>query len=58
MNQAATQYKNRILAALPRDEIERLSPHLSPVPLDMRTLLLDGRSEYAYFLEDGMASVS
>jgi len=57
MNPPATQYKNRVLAALPKDELARLTPHLTPVDLGVRTQLLDGRSEYAYFLEDGMASV-
>lgn len=50
-------YKNRVLAALSKDEISRLAPHLSPVTLKLRSLLLDGRSDYAYFLEEGLASV-
>ena len=50
-------YRNRVLAALPKPEIERLKPHLSPVTLKLRTQLLDGRADYAYFLEDGLASV-
>lgn len=57
MNPPATQYKNRVLAALPKAEIERLAPHLSPVPLKTRTQLLDGRASHAYFLEEGLASV-
>lgn len=52
-----TQYKNRILAALPKAEIDRLAPHLSPVTLKLRAQLLDGKGDYAYFLEHGLASV-
>lgn len=51
------QYNNRVLAALPKAEIERLKPHLAPVTLKLRTQLLDGRADYAFFLEDGLASV-
>ena len=53
----STQYKNRILAALPKAEIDRLAPYLSPVTLKLRTQLLDGKVDQAYFLEDGLASV-
>jgi CRP-like cAMP-binding protein len=52
-----TQYKNRVLAALPKAEIARLAPHLSPVNLKVRAQLLDGRADYAYFMEEGLASV-
>jgi CRP-like cAMP-binding protein len=51
------KYKNRVLAALPKAEIDRLAPHLSPVTLKLREELLDGKSKYAYFLEEGLASV-
>ena len=57
MNPSAKLYKNRILAALPKTEIARLAPHLVPVTLKTRTPLLDGRADYAYFLEEGLASV-
>ena|SRR5690242_1868185 len=51
-------YKNRVLAALPKAEINRLAPHLAPVTLKLRTQLLDGKAPaYAYFLEEGLASV-
>lgn len=50
-------YKNRILAALPKAEIARLQPHLSPVTLKLRQMLLDGDASYAYFVEEGLASV-
>jgi len=57
MNPPAKHYKNRVLAALPKAEIDRLKPHLSPVTLKLRTQLLDGHAEHAYFLEEGLASV-
>jgi len=50
-------YKNRVLAALPKAEIERLEPYLSVVTLKLRDQLLDGHAKYAYFLEQGLASV-
>ena len=51
--------KNRILASLPKAEISRLAPHLSPLDLPSgKTLLNPGQeTTYAYFLETGMASV-
>jgi CRP-like cAMP-binding protein len=55
---ARAQYKNRVLAALPKTEISRLAPHLSRVTLKVRDQLLDGSSNrYGYFLEEGLASV-
>ena len=57
MNPPKQRYKNRILAALPRAEISRLAPHLSPVILKQEETLLDGQTTHAYFLEEGMASV-
>ena len=50
-------YKNRILAALPKGEIERLAAHLTPVQLKVREPLLNGVADYAYFLEEGLASM-
>jgi len=50
-------YKNCVLAALPKSEIERLKPHLSAVTLNVQAELLDGKADYAYFLEEGLASV-
>ena len=52
-----TKYKNRILAALPKADIDRLAPYLSPVSLKLRAQLLDGKVDHAYFLEEGLASV-
>jgi CRP-like cAMP-binding protein len=57
MSQSKSQYKNRILAALPRAELNRLTSHLSPATFELREKLLDGRMNYAYFLEEGLASV-
>jgi CRP-like cAMP-binding protein len=51
------QYKNRVLSALPQAELDRLTPHLSPVVLPVRTQLLNGDASDAYFLERGLASV-
>jgi CRP-like cAMP-binding protein len=50
-------YRNRVLAALPKAEINRLRPHLAAVDLQQEKTLLDGEADYAYFLEDGIASV-
>jgi CRP-like cAMP-binding protein len=56
MNPPARQYKNRILAALPKAEISRLERHLSPVTLKHGERLLDGKATHGYFLEQGVAS--
>jgi CRP-like cAMP-binding protein len=52
----AQQFHNRILASLPRDEIEKLSSHLSFVDLPQHKPLLDERLSCGYFLEYGIAS--
>ena len=57
MSPSKRVYKNRVLAALPKKEIDRLAPHLFPLTLKVRYELLDGKSKYAYFLEEGLASV-
>ena len=57
MDPPTRHYKNRVLAALPKAEINRLEPHLSPVALYQKTTLLDGKVTYGYFLEQGIASV-
>ena len=57
MNPSAPQFKNRVLAALPKAEINRLRPHLSPVTLEQNKTLLDGQAPHGYFLEEGIASV-
>jgi CRP-like cAMP-binding protein len=52
-------YKNKILASLPKAEISRLGPHLSPVDLPAGKTLMDPGQEitFVYFLETGLASV-
>ena len=50
-------YKNRVLAALTKAELSRIAPNLAPVTLKLREELLDGKSKYGYFLEEGLASV-
>lgn len=52
-----TTYRNRVLAALPKAELNRLKPHLEALDLPQNQTLLDGKTDYAYFLEDGIASV-
>jgi hypothetical protein len=56
MNPPEKRYKNRILAALPEGELDRLTPYLSPVTLKVGTELLNGHADHAYFLEGGLAS--
>ena len=50
-------YKNRILAGLPQAALGRLTLHLSAVTLKQEQVLLTETIPYAYFLEDGIASV-
>ena len=57
MNASAKQYKNRILAALPKPELTRLAPYLTPVDLPQSQILIDGKANYGYFMETGIASV-
>ncbi|HEX6624891.1 MAG TPA: Crp/Fnr family transcriptional regulator [Pyrinomonadaceae bacterium] len=51
--------KNRLLAALPRQEYERLAPHLEPMHLPRgKTIALTGDTlRYAYFPTSGMLSL-
>jgi CRP-like cAMP-binding protein len=50
--------ENRLLAALPRDEYERLAPNLEFIRLPRNRILCEAGEalEYAYFLNGGMAS--
>ena len=57
MSLPTRNYRNRILAGLPKAEIGRLAPHLTPIDLKVGTHLLDGQADYAYFMEQGIASV-
>ena len=58
-NRVRQAYQNRVLAALPKREIDRLAPHLSPLQFKQYDSLADAgeRRPYAYFLEEGMASI-
>ena len=53
------QPRNRILAALPRDEYERLLPHLKPITLEYKQVLYEPHKtiRYAYFPEDNVISM-
>ncbi len=57
MNPPKQAYRNRVLAALPKAEINRLKPHLSLVAMEQEETLLDGKAGHAYFVEQGIASV-
>ena len=59
MSRSPYPYKNQILAALPPQELASLRPLLSAVDLPLRKSLQTAKREerYAYFLEDGMASI-
>ena len=54
-----TEYKNRVLSSLPKSEIGRLQVNLDPVLLPQNKALSEPGEKmlYAYFLEDGMASI-
>jgi CRP-like cAMP-binding protein len=53
------QPRNRILAALPAGEYERLLPHLKPVTLEYRQVLYEPHKtiRYSYFPEDSIISM-
>lgn len=52
-------YKNRVLAAIPTRDIQRLSAHLAPVSFKSKRSLHEPgeRIDTVYFLEDAIASV-
>lgn len=50
-------FRNRLLASLPKAEINRISRHLTPVTLAQEQGLSNGATAHGYFLEDGIASV-
>ncbi len=54
-----TPLKNRLLLALPSDELAQLSPHLLPVELERGRLLYDpgDRIDTIYFPHDGVISL-
>lgn len=51
--------RNRILAALPAGEMERLLPHLKPVTLEDKQVVFEPHKtiRYAYFPEDSIVSM-
>ena len=51
--------KNRILSALPEDDLDYLRPGLYPVPLPHKSVLHEQNRliEHVYFIEEGVASV-
>lgn len=51
--------RNRILAALPADELGRLLPHLKPVTLEYKQVLYEPHKtiRYSYFPEDSVVSM-
>lgn len=50
--------RNRLLAALPPEDFGGLQPHLEPVSLELRHVLLEANApmKHAYFLEHGIIS--
>ena len=58
-NPPSSPIGNRLLAALPRDEYERLLPNLEQVRLPRNRIVYEAGdpTRYAYFLNDGMASL-
>jgi CRP-like cAMP-binding protein len=56
MRQVTQPFRNRILASLPKSELERLEPHLSLVSLPARKVLVADKLTCGYFLDSGIAS--
>ena len=58
-NISVVRPRNRILAALPSDEYERLLPHLKTVTLEYKQVLYEPHKtiRYAYFPEDSIISM-
>jgi CRP-like cAMP-binding protein len=59
LKEPSTLFDNRLLAALPREEYERLSPHLELVRLAPGKILYNAGdiARYAYFPKGGMLSL-
>lgn len=51
--------RNRILAALPPEELERIQPSLELIELPLRKVLIDPNRpiEHVYFVEEGVVSI-
>jgi CRP-like cAMP-binding protein len=56
--QIASASQNRLLAAIPPEELQRLAPHFQTVPLVLKETLFEAgeRIEFFYFLLDGVVS--
>lgn len=50
---------NRLLAALPSEELERLSPALHAIPLELRQVIYEVGApiDHLYFVEEGLCSI-
>src|SRR5438105_7140650 len=55
----SSPYKNRILAAVPQEELDRLFANLQPVSLPLKHLIyrIGAPLDDIYFIEEGVASV-
>ena len=51
--------KNRILSALPKQDLERFFSDLSPVSLEQRRVIYEAGApiDYVYFIEEGLSSI-
>ena len=58
-HRAANHFCNRILAALPKSELDRLAGRLRAITFKQHDILSQAGEEsgYVYFLEEGIASV-
>src|SRR3954469_3750290 len=54
-----SEIRNRVLVTLSPDDYALLQPRLEPVPLPLRTYLVEPNKaiEYVYFMEQGIASM-
>jgi CRP-like cAMP-binding protein len=52
-------YRNQLLNALPKAELDRLTPYLEPVPLERRMVAYDPLKPitHVYFIESGVISI-
>jgi hypothetical protein len=59
LQEPVTQGRNKLLAALPRTETNRLLPHLEPVRLSFERILYepDGLIRHVYFTLSGLISL-
>jgi CRP-like cAMP-binding protein len=59
MTLSKSSVRNRLLQAMSEDDFVRLAPHLEPVILSVKDMLVEPNQpiEHVYFLEEGLASV-